>query len=145
MPFHKWCNKGDKPGITQEVTPSFQLATVCYCMVVVLILEGGVDKSCIVPGLVLSCCKNIVGWECWECFYVFDKHAFFICLFKYLWSDDNLAMFSFVRVPLEPTSKAQTGVLCVLMSVLKCAYLSDLYLCCLCMLCSMGHVSSEFF
>ena len=71
-------------------------------------------------------------------------HAFYM-FFCYLnfWSDDNLAMFSLVKVPLEPTSKAQTEVLCVLMSVFKCAYLSDLYLCCLGMLCLMGLVSSN--
>ena len=50
-----------------------------------------------------------------------------------------------MSVPLELTSKAQTVVLCVLMSVLKCAYLSDLYLCCQCMLCFMGYVSSNSF
>ena len=68
---------------------------------------------------------------------------FLMCFLRYLWIEDSLTIFSFVRVPLELTSKAQTVVLCVLISVSKCAYLSALYLCCLFMLCSMGHVSSK--
>ena len=76
---------------------------------------------------------------------MFLMNVFLKCFFRYLLIDDNPTIFSFVRVPLELTPNAQTVVVCLLISVSKCEYLSALCSIFLFMMCSMGHVGSNSF